>query len=111
MAARSSNLRPVPKSRSTGKTQNSNRKYVRRVLSTERDYFDYNLLAIVILLTCFGLVMLYSTSAYEAMLESAGDDMAYFRKQAVISVGALVLALVGSQIDYHFSRRSLQSLQ
>ncbi|MCI8317804.1 MAG: FtsW/RodA/SpoVE family cell cycle protein [Lachnospiraceae bacterium] len=105
MAARSSNLRPVPKSRSTGKTQNSNRKYVRRVLSTERDYFDYNLLAIVILLTCFGLVMLYSTSAYEAMLESAGDDMAYFRKQAVISVGALVLALVGSQIDYHFLAR------
>ncbi len=105
MAARSSNLRPVPQSRSTGKTQNSNRKYVRRVLSTERDYFDYNLLAIVILLTCFGLVMLYSTSAYEAMLESAGDDMAYFRKQAIISVGALVLALVGSQIDYHFLAR------
>lgn len=34
------------------------------------------------------------------MLE--GDDMSYFRKQALISVGALVLALVGSQIDYHF---------
>ena len=31
-----------------------------------RDYYDYNLLAAVILLTCFGLVMLYSTSAYEA---------------------------------------------
>ena len=26
-------------------------------------YYDYNLLAIVILLICFGLIMLYSTSA------------------------------------------------
>ena len=79
--------------------------YVQRVFSTERDYFDYNLLAIVILLTCFGLVMLYSTSAYEAMLEPNGSDMTYFRKQAIISVGAFVLALIGSQIDYHFMAR------
>lgn len=96
MAVRSDNIRPV-----RNKTQeHKKRRYVQRVFSTERDYYDYNLLAIVILLTCFGLVMLYSTSAYRAMLE--GDDMSYFRKQALISVGALVLALVGSQIDYHF---------
>ncbi|MEE0692502.1 MAG: putative peptidoglycan glycosyltransferase FtsW [Lachnospiraceae bacterium] len=62
-------------------------------------------MAIVILLTCFGLVMLYSTSAYEAMLEPNGSDMTYFRKQAIISVGAFVLALIGSQIDYHFMAR------
>lgn len=96
MAVRSDNIRPV-----RNKTQeHKKRRYVQRVFSTERDYYDYNLLAIVILLTCFGLVMLYSTSAYRAMLE--GDDMSYFRKQALINVGALVLALVGSQIDYHF---------
>lgn len=49
--------------------------------------------------------MLYSTSAYEAMLEPNGSDMTYFRKQAIISVGAFVLALIGSQIDYHFMAR------
>lgn len=105
MATRSNHLRPVQKKPSPAKTGNSNKKYVRRVIGAERDYYDYNLLAIVILLTCFGLVMLYSTSAYEAMLETGGDDMSYFRKQAIISVGALILALVGSQIDYHFIAR------
>lgn len=118
MANRSQHLRPVPRSAPSGRRnaggrnvrrQNSSAKknpgYVQRVFSTERDYFDYNLLAIVILLTCFGLVMLYSTSAYEAMLEPNGSDMTYFRKQAIISVGAFVLALIGSQIDYHFMAR------
>lgn len=105
MATRSNHLRPVQKKKPSAKAGTANRKYVRRVISTERDYFDYNLLAIVILLTCFGLVMLYSTSAYEAMVETGGDDMSYFRKQAIISIGALLLALVGSQIDYHFLAR------
>ena len=31
-----------------------------------REYYDYNLLAVVIILMCFGLVMLYSASSYEA---------------------------------------------
>lgn len=103
MAVRSDNLRPVRKNTSA---RNSTRKRpVKRVVSMERDYYDYNLLAVVILLTCFGLVMLYSTSAYEAMLESGGDDMSYFRKQAIISVVALILGLIGSQIDYHLLAR------
>lgn len=106
MAVRSDNLRPVRKgSTAAGRGQASNKRAVRRVFAAERDYYDYNLLAIVILLTCFGLVMLYSTSAYEAMIETGGDDMSYFRKQALISAGALVLALWGSTIDYHFLAR------
>jgi cell division protein FtsW (lipid II flippase) len=32
-------------------------------------YFDYSLLAILICLVCFGLVMLYSTSSYSAMMK------------------------------------------
>ena len=103
MAVRSDNIRPVRKKRPV--RRNSGNRYVGRVISAERDYFDYNLLAVVILLTCFGLVMLYSTSAYEAMLETGGDDMSYFRKQAIISAGAMILALIGSQIDYHFLAR------
>ena len=72
------------------------------IISTDRDYYDYNLLAVVILLTCFGLVMLYSTSAYEASLGEGGNDMRFFGRQALISVIALFLVLVGSQMDYHF---------
>ena len=63
-------------------------------------YCDYNLLACIILLVCFGLVMLYSTSAYEAE-QKFGDDMFYFGKQAVISGAAIVIAVLVSKIDYH----------
>ena len=65
------------------------------------DYYDYNLLAAVILLICFGLIMLYSTSAYEAQLKFKGDDMYYFRRQAIISAGAILGAIFMSRFDYH----------
>lgn len=65
------------------------------------DYYDYNLLAAVILLTCFGLVMLYSTSAYEAAMKFKGDDMYYFKKQAIISLVAILVAIFLSRFDYH----------
>ena len=64
------------------------------------DYYDYSLLAVIILLTCFGLVILYSTSSYMAELNH-GDDMYYFKKQAAISFGCIIIALGISQIDYH----------
>ena len=32
------------------------------------DFYDYNLLACTILLVSFGLIMLYSASAYEAVI-------------------------------------------
>ncbi len=64
------------------------------------DYYDYNLLAAVVLLTCFGLVMLYSTSAYEASV-TFSDDMHYFEKQTMISIAAFVMMLIFSRLDYH----------
>ena len=57
------------------------------------DYYDYSLLAVIILLTCFGLVMLYSTSSYMAEL-NYGDDMYYFKKQAAISFGCIIIAAI-----------------
>ena len=70
----------------------------RRKSST--DYYDFNLVAVIVLLTCFGLVMLYSTSAYTSQVQQ-GDDMFFFKKQAVISVVCILIALVISKIDYH----------
>ncbi|NCB91297.1 MAG: cell division protein FtsW [Clostridia bacterium] len=70
-------------------------------LKTKTDYYDYNLLAAVILLICFGLVMLYSTSSYEAQLKFNGDDMYYFRRQAIISAGAIIFAIIISRWNYH----------
>ena len=73
--------------------------------SEGRDYYDYNLLAAVILLTCFGLVMLYSTSAYEASVNYNGNDAFYFTKQAAISAASFGLLLLFSQLDYHIFAR------
>ena len=76
----------------------------RKKRSSATRYYDYNLLAIVILLTCFGLVMLYSTSAYEAQVNH-GNDMYYFGRQAAISAACIIAVVVFSQMDYHFYAR------
>ena len=73
-------------------------------IKKKTDYYDYSLLAVIILLTCFGLVMLYSTSSYMAEL-NYGDDMYYFKKQAAISLACIIAALAISQIDYHILTR------
>ncbi|PWJ48410.1 FtsW/RodA/SpoVE family cell cycle protein [Faecalicatena contorta] len=64
-------------------------------------YFDYDLLLVIIFLMCFGLVMLYSTSAYNAQADFSGDDMYYFSKQAIISILSFGVMFVVSKIDYH----------
>ena len=48
-------------------------------------YFDFDLLLVIIFLMCFGLVMLYSTSAYSAQADF-NNDMFYFSKQAFVGV-------------------------
>lgn len=67
-------------------------------------YFDYSLLAIVIFLVCFGLVMLYSTSSYSAQVKF-GDSMYFFKRQAIISAGSIVVMLFVSIIHYHWYAR------
>ena len=64
-------------------------------------YYDYSLLAVIIILICFGLVMLYSTSAYLAEVQYS-NDMFYFKKQALISAGSIILAIAISRLDYHY---------
>lgn len=64
------------------------------------EYYDFNLVAVVILLTCFGLVMLYSTSAYTSQIKYS-NDMNYFAKQALISGASILIAVIISKLDYH----------
>ncbi len=64
-------------------------------------YFDYSLLTIIIFLVCFGLVMLYSTSFYSAQIKF-GDGMYYFKRQALISAGSILIMMFVSKIDYHW---------
>ena len=64
-------------------------------------FFDYTLLFAIVFLLCFGLVMLYSVSYYDASLNK-GSSTWYLRKQAFASVLGLVGMMVVANIDYHF---------
>lgn len=64
-------------------------------------YFDYSLLAVLVFLICFGLVMLYSTSAYSAMV-TYNDSMYFFKRQLVFNVASILVMFIVSRIDYHF---------
>ncbi|WP_083588923.1 FtsW/RodA/SpoVE family cell cycle protein [Clostridium sp. Marseille-P3244] len=68
--------------------------------AAREQYFDFDLLLVIIFLMCFGLVMLYSTSAYEAQVDF-GNDMYYFSKQALIGVLGFIAMFIVSKIDYH----------
>lgn len=73
---------------------------LRRKPAAKVQYFDYDMLLVIIFLMCFGLVMLYSTSAYEAQADF-GNDLYYFTRQALIGVVGFVVMLIVSRIDYH----------
>lgn len=64
-------------------------------------FFDYSLLAVLICLVCFGLVMLYSTSAYSAMV-NYGDSMHYFKRQIIFCVAGFFGMYIVAKIDYHY---------
>lgn len=62
--------------------------------------FDYSMLFIVLFLLMFGLVMLYSTSSYEANLKF-GSSAYYFKKQAIATAIGLAVMVFTMFIDYH----------
>ena len=67
-------------------------------------FFDYTLLFIVLFLLAFGLVMLYSTSSYDAYIDFQ-DSAYYLKKQIGATILGLIIMLVVSQIPYHFWER------
>lgn len=73
-------------------------------------YYDYNLIAVVILLSGFGLVMLYSTSSYIGEIQYH-NDMYFFSRQALYSCVSIVLAILISRLmDYHILERFAEFL-
>lgn len=68
------------------------------------NYYDYSLLFIIVFLLGFGLVMLYSTSAYTAQLKFNKSTW-YLNKQLFsTSLGLLAMAVV-SFLDYHLLKK------
>lgn len=79
-------------------------RFKRGARKNQESFSDYTLLFIVLFLLAFGLVMLYSTSAYDANLTY--NDSAYlFRKQIFSTLAGLVVLLIVSHLPYHLWER------
>ncbi len=73
------------------------RKEVRNVESC----YDFGLLMLIIFISVFGLIMIYSTSAYNAA-KYYNDAKLYLRKQGYALIAGTVGMIIVSNIDYHF---------
>jgi len=69
-------------------------------------YYDYSLLFIILFLVCFGLVMIYSTSSYNAQ-RIYGDAMHFLSRQALFTGAGILIMLFVSRIDYRIYIRNL----
>lgn len=80
--------------------RNSSRKRQQK----SESFMDYSLLFIVLFLLGFGMVMVFSTSSYEANLDY-GDSTHYLKQQLFASILGLIVMIVVSNIPYHFWER------
>ena len=67
-------------------------------------YFDYSLLFIILFLTGFGLVMIYSASAYDATTQNLNEDYYLVHQAFAAALGSGGMFFV-SHIPYHFWER------
>ncbi|MCR5545571.1 MAG: putative lipid II flippase FtsW [Lachnospiraceae bacterium] len=67
-------------------------------------YFDFGLLITVILLLAFGMVMLYSTSAYNATIKF-GDGTHYVMRQFKAALLGFAMMYFFVKVDYRFWKR------
>ena len=80
------------------------RNSTRRRQSNNENFMDYSLLFIVLFLLGFGMIMVYSTSSYEANLEW-GDSAYYLKKQLFATILGLVAMIFVANIPYHVWER------
>ena len=64
-------------------------------------YFDYSLFLILIILFAFGMVMLYSVSAYQGNLKF-GDSTYYLKRQAFFGAIGMLLLFIVIKTGYAF---------
>lgn len=76
----------------------------RRGQKKGESFMDYSLLFIVLFLVGFGMVMVFSSSSYEANLK-LGDSTRYLRQQLFASILGLAAMMVVANIPYHFWER------
>lgn len=74
---------------------------VKRVPGRIRRAYDFSLLFLTFFLVCFGLVMIYSTSSYNAT-KYYGEATFFLKKQMIFAVFGMVVMVLVSKIDYRY---------
>lgn len=70
----------------------------------ERHNFDYVLLTVVLFLVGFGLLMIYSTSSYEAGIDY-GDSAYFLKKQMTSTLLGFIAMFFVSRVPYQFWKK------
>lgn len=71
-----------------------------------RNYYDYSLLFLIIFLVCFGLVMIYSTSSYNAA-KYYNDPTKFVKRQLLAVIAGIPIMIIVSKIDYRYYIKKL----
>lgn len=71
---------------------------------TAQREFDTTILLLVVVLTCFGVVMVYSSSSIMAA-KRFGDGFYFLKRQGLYAVVGFLLMAAAMHIDYRFWRR------
>ncbi len=79
------------------RTEHPGRGNLQQVNIRRKPARDYSLILIILFFVAFGLVMLYSTSSYEAALDF-GDSAYYLKRQSAATAVGLAVMLVVSRI-------------
>lgn len=98
----------------TSRAGTSRRTGTRRKRRERKSYvgiYDYSLLFLVVLLVCFGLIMIYSTSYYSATIHKNGDSMYYLKRQAMFVCAGIAVMLLVSKIDYRVLLKRLPKIK
>ena len=70
-------------------------------------YYDFSLLFLIIFLVGLGLVMIYSTSSFNAERRYNGDSAYFLKKQLLSAVLGVFAMIVVSKMDYHLLLKKL----
>lgn len=79
---------------------------VREANKRMHSYYDYSLLFLILFLVCFGLVMIYSTSTYNAQ-RIYGNATHFLERQALFAGLGILVMLFVSKIDYRILTNNL----
>lgn len=101
MTGKKKGLTPLQPSQAAGEKEQNMAKTGKSKKNKPHRFYDYSLLFTIIFLTVFGLIMIYSSSAYKA--ELLYNNAAHFMiRQAGIAAISGVAMLIISKIDYHW---------